>query len=57
VPGPAPKDQLRFRVEAFYADGLPAALAGRKVAEYPNLPRRRENEVLGPFDMHVLMQE
>ena len=25
--------------------------------EYPNLPGRRENEVLGPFDMHILMQE
>ena len=57
VPGSAAKDQLRFRVRALYADGLPAAFSGRKVAEYPNLPGRRENEVLGPFDMHILMQE
>jgi hypothetical protein len=42
---------------ALYADGLPAAFSGRKVAEYLNLPGRRENEVLGPFDMHILMQE
>ena len=57
VPGSAAKDQLRFRVRALYADGLPAAFSGRKVAEYPNLPGRRENEVLGPFDMHILMKE
>jgi len=46
-----------FRVRALYADGLPAAFSGRKVAEYPNLPGRRENEVLGPFDIHILMKE
>jgi len=57
LPGSTAKDQLRFRVRALYADGLPAAFAGRKVAEYPNLPGRRENEVLGPFDMHILMKE
>jgi hypothetical protein len=27
VPGSAAKDQLRFRVRALYADGLPAALS------------------------------
>jgi hypothetical protein len=57
VPGSAAKDQLRFRVRALYADGLPTAFSGRKVAEYPNLPGRRENEVLGSFDMHILVQE
>ena len=57
LPGSTAKDQLRFRVRALYADGLPAAFSGREVAEYPNLPGRRENEVLGPFDMHILMQE
>jgi hypothetical protein len=45
-----------FNVRALYADGL-SEFSGRKVAEYPNLPGRRENEVLGPFDMHILMQE
>jgi len=57
LPGSSAKDQLRFRVRVLYADGLPAAFAGRKVAEHPNLPGRRENEVLGPFDMHILIQE
>jgi hypothetical protein len=57
LPGSTAKDQLRFRVRALYADGLPATFPGRKVAEYPNLPGRRENEVLGPFDMHILMKE
>ena len=57
LPGSTAKDQLRFRVRALYAGGLPAAFSGRKVAEYPNLPGRRENEVLGPFDMHILMKE
>jgi hypothetical protein len=57
VPGSAAKDQLRFRVRALYANGLPAAFSGRKVAEYPNLPGRRENEVLGPFELHILMKE
>ena len=41
VPGSAAKDQLRFRVRALYADGLPAAFSGRKVAEYPNLESPR----------------
>jgi hypothetical protein len=57
LPGSAAKDQLRFRVRALYADRLPAAFSGRKVAEYPHLPGRRENEVLGPFDMHILLHE
>ena len=42
VPGSAAKDQLRFRVRALYADGLPTVFSGRKVAEYPNLPGRRD---------------
>jgi hypothetical protein len=57
LPGSTAKGQLRFRVRALYADGLPAAFSGRKVAEYPHLPGRRENEVLGPFDMHILIHE
>jgi hypothetical protein len=57
LPGSTAKDQLRFRVRALYADGLPATFSGRKVAEYPNLPGRRENEVLGPFEMHILIGE
>jgi hypothetical protein len=48
VPGSAAKDQLRFRVRAPTPTASPAALSGRKVAEYPNLPGRRENEVLRP---------
>ena len=57
LPGSTAKDQLRFRVRVLYADALPAAFAGRKVAEHPNLPGRRENEVLGPFEMHILLKE
>jgi hypothetical protein len=57
LPGSTAKDQLRFRVRTLYADGLPAAFSGRKVAEYPHLPGRRENEVLGPFDMLILLHE
>ena len=55
--GATAKDQLRFRVKALYAGDLPAIFGSRKVAEYPNLPGRREHEVLGPFEMHILLQE
>jgi hypothetical protein len=57
LPGSMAKDQLRFRVRALYVDGLPAAFSGRKAAEYPHLPGRRENEVLGPFEIHILLHE
>lgn len=57
LPGSTAKDQLRFRVRALYADGLPAVFTGRKVAEYPSLPGRRENEVLGGLEMHILIGE
>jgi hypothetical protein len=57
LPGSTAKDQLRFRVKALYAGDLPKAYAGRTVAEYPKLPGRREHEVLGPFEVHVLLKE
>jgi hypothetical protein len=57
LPDSIAKDQLRFRVRALYADALPPEFAGRKVAEHPNLPGRRENEVLGPFEMNILIKE
>jgi len=57
LPGSTAKDQLRFRVRALYANDLPPSFAGRKIAEYPNLPGRREHEVLGPFEIHILLQE
>ena len=57
LPGSTARDQLRFRVRALYADSLPATFSGRKVAEYPHLPGRRENEVLGPFDMLILLHK
>jgi hypothetical protein len=56
-PGSAAKDQLRFRVRVLRSDDLPKVFAPRKVAEYPNLPGRRENEVLGPFEMQILLKE
>jgi hypothetical protein len=56
-PGSTSKDQLRFRVRVLRADDLPKAFAPRTVAEYPNLPGRREDEILGPFEMQILLQE
>jgi len=56
-PDSTAKDQLRFRVRVLRSDDLPKTFAGRTVAEYPNLPGRRENETLGPFEMKILMQE
>lgn len=49
------REQLRYRVRALYADDLPAAFSGRDVVEYPNLPGRREGEVLGAFELHILL--
>lgn len=56
-PGSTSKDQLRYRVRVLRSDDLPKTFAGRTVAEYPNLPGRRENETLGPFEMKILLQE
>ena len=56
-PGSAAKEQLRFRVRVLRSDDLPKAFAGRTIAEYPNLPGRRENETLGPFEMRILLRE
>mgnify|MGYP001158468469 FL=1 len=52
-------DQLRFKVTAKYADSaakLPTQLQDRVWAEYPEMPGRREFEVLGPFDMHIVLE-
>ena len=56
-PDSTSKEQLRYRVRVLRSDDLPKAFAGRKIAEYPNLPGRRENETLGPFEMKILLQE
>jgi hypothetical protein len=56
-PGSASKEQMRFRVRVRRAEDLPKAFAGRTIAEHPNLPGRRENETLGPFEMKILLQE
>ena len=52
-------DQLRFKVTAKYADSaakLPTHLQDRVWAEYPEMPGRREFEMLGPFDMHIVLE-
>ena len=52
-------DQLRFKVTAKYADSaamLPAELQDRVWTEYPEMPGRREFEMLGPFDMHIVLE-
>jgi len=51
------KEQLRYRIRVLRSDDLPKSFAGRTVAEYPNLPGRRESETLGPFEMKILMKE
>ena len=56
-PGSMSKDQLRLRVRVLRADDLPKTFSDRKVAEYPNLPGRRENEILGPLRMQILMSD
>ena len=51
-------EQLRFKVTAKYADSaahLPAEFRDRTWAEYPDMPGRRESEVLGPFDLHIVL--
>jgi len=56
-PGSPAKEQLRFRVRVLRSDDLPKAFAGRTIAEYPNLPGRRENESLGPLEMRIVLRE
>ena len=54
---PRSMNQLRFKVRAQYADAaseLPAEFQDRVWAEYPDLPGRRESEVFGPVDLHIL---
>ncbi len=56
----APKsmNQLRFKIRAQYADAsvdLPAEFQDRVWAEYPELPGRRESEVFGPVDLHIIL--
>ena len=51
-------EQLRFKVTAKYAHSaahLPAELQDRTWAEYPDMPGRREAEVLGSFDLHIVL--
>ena len=55
---PKSMNQLRFKVRAQYADAaaeLPPELRDRVWAEYPELPGRREAEVFGPVDLHIVM--
>ena len=55
---PKAMNQLRFKVRAQYADAaaeLPPELRDRVWAEYPELPGRREAEVFGPVDLHIVM--
>ena len=55
---PKSMNQLRFKVRAQYADAaaeLPAEFQDRVWAEYPELPGRRESEVFGPVDLHIVM--
>lgn len=54
---PRSMNQLRFKVRAQYANAaskLPFELRDRVWAEFPNLPGRRESEVFGPVDLHII---
>lgn len=54
---PKSMNQLRFKVKVQYAnvaDRLPAEFRNRTWAEYPNLPGRRESEVFGPAELHII---
>lgn len=54
---PKSMNQLRFKVRVQYAnvaDQLPAEFRNRTWAEYPNLPGRRESEVFGPAELHII---
>ena len=57
----APKsmNQLRFKVRVQYAnvaDQLPAEFQDRDWSEYPELPGRRESEVFGPAELHIIRE-
>lgn len=55
---PRSMNQLRFKVRAQYSDAaseLPAEFQDRVWAEYPELPGRRESEVFGPVDLHIIL--
>ncbi len=54
---PMSMNQLRFKVKVQYAktaDMLPSEFRDRDWAEYPELPGRRESEVFGPAELHVI---
>ena len=54
---PKSMNQLRFKVRAQYsnvAGELPAEFQDRTWAQYPELPGRRESEVFGPVDLHII---
>ena len=51
------REQLRFMVDAQWADFLaeyPDEFQDRTIAEYPELPGRRELEELGNFTLHII---
>lgn len=54
---PKAMNQIRFKVKVQYsnvAGELPADFQNRTWAEYPELPGRRESEVFGPVDLHII---
>ena len=54
---PKAMNQIRFKVKVQYsnvAGELPADYQDRVWAEYPELPGRRESEVFGPVDLHII---
>ena len=56
---PKAMNQIRFKVKVQYsnvAGDLPADYQSRVWAEYPELPGRRESEVFGPVDLHIIKQ-
>ena len=56
---PKAMNQIRFKVKVQYsnvAGDLPADYQNRVWAEYPELPGRRESEVFGPVDLHIIKQ-
>jgi len=54
---PKAMNQIRFKLKVQYANvagELPADFQNRTWAEYPELPGRRESEVFGPVDLHII---
>ena len=54
---PKAMNQIRFKVKVQYsnvAGDLPTDFQSRTWAEYPELPGRRESEVFGPVDLHII---